>query len=64
MFGIFSFELGLKSEAMLRQIRERDGTSKGRLVISQGTLSGRYTFLPEQDNSVGILHVDGLLIHL
>lgn len=30
------------------EMRESDGASKGRLVISQGALSGRYTVLPGQ----------------
>jgi hypothetical protein len=46
------------------EIRECDGTYKGHLVISEGRHSGRYTFLPEYDDIGGILHVDGLLIHL
>jgi hypothetical protein len=44
------------------EMSDCSGTSKGRLVISQGTLSGRYTFLPEQDKDGGILHDDGPLI--
>jgi len=44
------------------EMSDCSGTSKGRLVISQGTLSGRYTFLPEQGEDGGIIHDDGPLI--